>query len=98
MLNALLTTERNFTRVDHNFGKVAHAINKQAKCISKVAGLSSIAFLCIGLLFSIQDKQIKAIEAQVRKLENLKEGCCGECGCDEFAKGCKDDLDESEQD
>lgn len=87
MLNALLTTERNFINIDQNFGKVANALNKQAKSISKIAGLSGLAFICTAMLFNIQYKRIKQLQAQVRKLEQPTEGCCGECGCDQFEKG-----------
>ena len=94
ILNALLATERNFVRVDQNFGKVANALNKQAKYISEIAVLSGIAFVCTAVLFNIQDKQIKQLQAQVRKLEQPTEGCCGEYGCDQFEKGFDGDLDD----
>lgn len=97
MLNALLATERNFIGIDRNFGKVANALNKQAKTISRIAGLSGIAFICTAMLINMQDKQIKELEARVRKLEEPMEACCGECGCDEFQKGFKENLDEPEQ-
>lgn len=90
ILNALLATERNFVRVDQNFGKVANALNKQAKSISGIAVLSGIAFICTSMLFYIQDKQIKNLEARVHNLEQPKEGCCGEYGCDQF----EEDLDD----
>lgn len=90
MLNALLATERNFIGIDRNFGKVANALNKQAKAISKIAGLSGIAFICTAMLFNIQDKQIKQLQAQVRKLEQPTEGCCG----DQFEKCFEENLDE----
>lgn len=90
MLNALLATERNFIGIDRNFGKVANALNKQAKAISKIACLSGIGFFCTAMLFNIQDKQIKQLQAQVRKLEQPTEGCGG----DQFEKGFEENLDE----
>ena len=96
MLNAILVTERNFIRCDHNFSKVANVINKQKKCISKVAGLTGVGFIYIFVLFHIQDKQIKALQEQVNRLQQPSEGCCGECGCDDFEKGFNENLDEEE--
>ena len=72
LMNVVLYAEKNFNGIERAFKGVSHGMKKHTRAINKICMLSGMGFLCTVALFSIQSKQIIALQNQVRRLEGAK--------------------------